>query len=338
MFSFFVDGAQRRTTTVIVGLVLAAVGGCDSGATTTSAGSAPGPNVDKEATDREQPSVAAKPTPQLRVDLSIRHQNRYPTRLAIGPDGKIYVTDPLSGSVFIYDANLKLKAELAGLDKPLGVAVDTDGRIIVGNDGRNNIEIFTPSGELVAVVDEGNIGKPNDIALDRDGNIYAAASKDNTVKVYSPEGKWLRNIGGQAAGAALSFPAAVAIAYRGNDGATAELFVADQGNAMVRVFALNGTLLRSFGGRPKAGSDSKGRFIRLQSLARDGKGRLHAVDCFSNQVQVLDPDSGAHIESYGHHGTKKGELNLPLDVAISGGQVLVANAENHRVEAIHAVQ
>jgi len=66
--------------------------------------------------------------------------------------GDFYITDPVVGSVFFYDNFMVLKAEIKGLNRPLGVAVDTLGRILVGNDGRDNIEVYDPAtGELLAV-------------------------------------------------------------------------------------------------------------------------------------------------------------------------------------------
>ena len=81
-----------------------------------------------------------------------------------------------------------------------------------------------------------------------------------------------------------------------------------------------------------------GLFVRLQSLAMDAMGRLHAVDCYMNNVQILNPDTGAYISSYGEFGKGPNQLNLPLDIIIdSSGNVIVANTENHRVEIIYTV-
>jgi hypothetical protein len=49
-------------------------------------------------------------------------------RLALGPDGKLYVSNAQVGSVFIYEAgSLNQSAELKGLGEVLGVAVDSSG-------------------------------------------------------------------------------------------------------------------------------------------------------------------------------------------------------------------
>ena len=73
-------------------------------------------------------------------------------RLALGPGGNLYVSDPKIGSVFIYDSGLSIVAELKGLDKTLGLAVDDQGNIYVGNNGRRNVEIYDASGLLTATI------------------------------------------------------------------------------------------------------------------------------------------------------------------------------------------
>lgn len=104
-------------------------------------------------------------------DLSTQNINSYPTRLALGPDDKLYVSDAKAGAVFIYDAELNLIGELKGLAQPLGVAVDTQGKIYVGNNGRDNVEVYSAAGAKIAVIGEGIIKMPNDLALDRDGKV-----------------------------------------------------------------------------------------------------------------------------------------------------------------------
>ena len=66
------------------------------------------------------------------ADLSVLHASQSPTRLARGPGGKIYTTDPKVGSVFIYDSNLNTIGELKNLNLPLGIAVGIDGTIYGG--------------------------------------------------------------------------------------------------------------------------------------------------------------------------------------------------------------
>jgi hypothetical protein len=82
----------------------------------------------------------------------------------------------------------------------------------------------------------------------------------------------------------------------------------------------------------------QGKFIKIQSLSIDSLSRVHACDSYMNRVQILNPDTGGYITSYGSAGSGPGELSLPLDIVITdSNDVVVANAENKRVEVIYTV-
>ncbi len=161
-------------------------------------------------------------------DLTVRSSNKNPIRVAIGPNKMVYVTDAKAGSVFIYDSNMNLRSELKGLDLPLGLAVAPDGRIYVGNNGRDNVEVFSPEGALLQVVGAGGIQQPADLALDRDGHLYVVDSRSRVVHVYSNAGQPIKEIGGPGEGSGkFKFPITLTISYQhDSDG---ELYVGDQG-------------------------------------------------------------------------------------------------------------
>jgi DNA-binding beta-propeller fold protein YncE len=261
--------------------------------------------------------------------LAIANANHYPTRLTWGVDAqRLYVSDADANSVFIYDNQIELLGELKNLGTPLGVAVDPLGNIYVGNNEFDNVEVYDADGLKTATLGSGIVLMPNDLALDADGNLYVADSLANLIWVFDPAtGQVLRSIGsGQ-----LLFPSALAIAG-------IELFVADQSNHQVKVFDLDGNLLRSLGSEATQGMIGyrwQGRFVRLQSLAVDAAGRLHALDSQMSVIQILDALDGAYLDSYGTRGTAEGELNLPLDIALNDyGELAVANTRNHRIELL----
>ena len=277
--------------------------------------------------------------------LAVKNSNDHPTRLALGPDGNLYVSDPKVGSIFIYDPQLQVTGELKDLNSPVGVAVDSSYNIYVGSSGSlGKVEKYDHQGKLVATIGEGKIRMPTDLTLDRYGNLYVADRESNLVWVYDQNGILLRTIrrGG------LKSPMAVEVAYSADGSGQQEVYVADQGNYLVKVFDLQGNLLRSFGGFPTKGGMMgttwywEGKFISLQSLAvvMDGQGNplLHALDVYMNKVQILNAVTGDYIADYGQHGPNPGQLKLPLDIIINfSGDVIVANADNKRVEIIYSI-
>lgn len=281
------------------------------------------------------------PPPPCASDLRVTRENQDPLRIARTPDGqRLAVSDVASQSVFVYDVTaggLVLAGQLKGMSEPLGVALDSQGNLYVGNDGRNRVEVYSPAGCKLRVIGEGKVHMPNDLLFDQQGNLYVVDSEQNRVWVYSPDGSMLRSIGGDR----CRFPSSAAIFYRtGGDGQPlGELYIADQGNGLVQVYDLQGNFLRSFGGKITEGSlgwKLKGKFGKLQSLALDQFGRLHALDSYMSQIQIFDPVSGAYVSTYGSYGTNPGQMRLPLDMVIldAAGQVVVASNGNKRMDTI----
>lgn len=278
------------------------------------------------------------------ADLTIKNENTYPTRIARGSDGNFYVTDAMAGSVFIYNADLQLVGELKGLEKPLGIAVDPNGNIYVGNNGRDNVEVYRADGVYKTTIDDMNIIMPTDIILDLKGNIYVVDSKADSIKVYNAEGQWLREIGGPGdSDGNLKFPVAAAIAHTAYDQDDSGLiYVADQGHAKIQVYDLSGNFITSFGEKVAAfSSDWEGKFSKIQSLAFDSQNQLLILDCYLNKMQILDPDPDLlpdvdrFIDAYGEKGTDPGQLNVPMDFLITDSdKIIVTNAGNNRVENI----
>jgi len=262
--------------------------------------------------------------------LAIRNANKHPTRLTWSADAQqLFVTDSKVGSVFIYDSVATLTGELKGLSKPLGVAVSLQGDIYVGDNHSDTVKVFGSDGWQIATIGAATLKMPNDLAFDQNGQLYVVDSKRNLVEVFDPAtGASLRTFGSGL----LRFPSALVISGQ-------EVFVADQSNYLVRVFDLQGNLLRSFGGKVTQGFNYKwkGKFARLQSLAIDSTGRLHALDSHMGLIQILSADDGTYINFYGANGSAPGELDLPLDIDINQyGETAVANSRNERVELLTA--
>ena len=296
------------------------------------------------------------PPPPPPIDpLQIVNNSRYPTRVAAGPGAKIYVTDARVGSVFIYETetsggllSLRLTGELKGLDKPLGVAVDSAGNIYVGNDGFDNVEKYDSKGNKVLTIAGPKM--PNDLAFDRTGNLYVADSKQKTVEVFTAVGAHVRTIGlPTATYGGVGFATAVQVGYRPdpvNVGSEiAELFVASQSNYQVHVFDLQGNFKRALGSQISGsywGSTVywKGQFQLIQDLAFDPQHRLHVLDCALNNVQIIDPVTGTFINSYGpeSYDAAGAFLKVPLGFTLTSlGQAVIANTHRRRLEPIDTV-
>jgi DNA-binding beta-propeller fold protein YncE len=280
------------------------------------------------------------PPPQ---DLFVENAPKFLTRIAdaLSSRGRIYISDPGVGSVYIYDEVMTIKGEIKGLNKPLGVAVDSLGHLLVGNDGRDNIEAYDPTtGELLAVFGEGLVKMPTAITIDGAGNIYVTDSRSDNVRVFDSAYNPIRVIGRSGKGDdTLTFPMDAEIIG-------AEIFVADQGNYRVQVFDLDGNWVESITFEGTDGENCNWftgvcaipgapPFTKVQALSRDSLGRLHVLDNFAAAVTIFDSADRTYVTSYGEYGLSAGKLRVPMDVVVSSSNMAIVTAgDGSRVEML----
>ena len=103
-----------------------------------------------------------------------------PTNLAVGPNGDLYVSDGYGNArVHRFTAEGQLVQSWGEpgtgpgqFNLPHGIAVDTDGRVLVADRENDRVQLFTPDGEYL---DQwADLQRPTNLALDRDGLIYVS--------------------------------------------------------------------------------------------------------------------------------------------------------------------
>jgi DNA-binding beta-propeller fold protein YncE len=103
----------------------------------------------------------------------------FPTAVAVGPDGRVYVSDTMNYRVEVFGANLDFVSTFGSLGvrpgqfrRPKGIAVDADSVVYVVDSDFNNFQMFTAEGETLMWVGElgerpGQMQLPAGIAVDR---------------------------------------------------------------------------------------------------------------------------------------------------------------------------
>lgn len=271
--------------------------------------------------------------------LALVHTLSSPTRLSWGSDGNLYVSDSLTGSVFIYDSVLKARSELKGLARPLGVTADGSGNIYVGNQGRKNVEVYDAGGTLLRTIGAGQILTPNDIAVDRDNNVYILDSSGKTVLVYDQEGNYQATL----TSSHFKFPTSIAISYRDDGSGTeiSELYVADQPSCAIHIFALDGNFKRTVGACGTMYTVNwDGKFSGLVAMDIDQYGNIHGLDNNLNVIQVFEPQNGTFLRSYNAYPPENEyRVNLQTDFSINPAdqRVVISNFETRTIETIATV-
>lgn len=128
--------------------------------------------------------------------------------------GRLLVADTGNDRIAIYDVNgpqAKLIGELRGLSGPEGVAVASDGRVIVSNTRGATLSVFR-NGKLERTVGgrgsrDGEFASPHDVEVAADGSVYVVDSGNDRIQVFDAE---LRHRATFGAALALSGPKYIA--------------------------------------------------------------------------------------------------------------------------------
>ena len=126
-----------------------------------------------------------------------------PNDVLVAPNGEIYVAEGHSSSpgsvarVLKFSKDGKLIASWGKfgsgpdeLDQPHALAMDSRGRLFVGDRGNNRIKIFDQSGKLLDTWYQ--FSRPSGIFIDRQDRIYVADSESGSV--FKPRTDWKRGI------------------------------------------------------------------------------------------------------------------------------------------------
>lgn len=213
---------------------------------------------------------------------------RLPVSVAIGQDGKVYVSDRVMRAVHIYKPDGAyvspfLPQGSAGLlAEPLALTLDDKGELYVTEVslGAHRVMEFTPAGQLKRAFGregrgEGEFSFPNAIVIDRQGRFYISDSNNNRVLYFDKDGTYLGRLPGL-----MGMPRGLALDDLGR------LYVVDSIGAAVWVFDTKekpAKLLFTFG---VPGAED-GQFRYPNGIAVDGRtGRVYVTDFANNRVSV----------------------------------------------------
>jgi len=255
---------------------------------------------------------------------------RAPVSVAADGGGSLFIADAVRSTVTERRFDGSVAREIRSPERPLSVGTDAtrgDGPVYVGDASGQVLAYardFSPPRPLGS--GPGEFQMPADIAVDPlSGQIWIADSRAKTVAVFSPQGARLRTLAGASASERFGSPTGIAMRV---SAAVQEVVVADQPNARLLVFGLDGSYRRCIG---RQGS-TPGRFAFPKGLAVDRLNRIYVADAFQGDLQVLD-GNGGFVAALAGFGERPGELQVPADLALdSTGRLYVATTNNQRLD------
>lgn len=210
------------------------------------------------------------------------------------------------------------------LRKPHGVAVDSQGRVLVTDTelqalirfDRDNrrMDVFGTTGAY-------RLGIPLGVEVAADGRIFVASSANGEIVAFDDEGK-VAGVYGR--GGRLKNPTDIALFPGGQ-----KLYVADSKAHEIVVFDLTtGKRSFAFGRR----GEGEGEFNFPTALVFDPEGNLLVVDQLNSRVQLFSED-GEYLDSFGDLGVGFGNFVRPKDVAVTeDGLIMVTDAAFNNIQ------
>ncbi len=143
---------------------------------------------------------------------------------------RIYVADLQKHGVRVFDKATRAPLfeiprgqdatnKLAELQTPTNLALDSQGRLYVGDTGGFHVQVFDAEGKYLRTVGEfgdgpGQFSRVKGVAVDRENRLYAVDTMSQVIQVFNDEGRLLTFFGDPTAGKAIqNLPAKVMVDY-----------------------------------------------------------------------------------------------------------------------------
>ncbi len=274
----------------------------------------PEPTPDPSSTPGPDPSPTPEPDPSPTPE---------PT-----PDP---TTEPLPEPVLEYTLAAALGGDqerINAFDKPYGVAITTDGTILVADKGSERIQEFSAAGfSLGGYGGDGEVpdpvDMPEDIEIDAEGRIWVLDRGNSRIVRLDENGAVVKAIGQVGKpNLRLRDPSGFTIGPDGN------FYVADTANKRVKVYKPDGNFLMVVG-EPGNGD---GQFQQPSDVAVHDSGNIFVADQETSRIHMFGPD-GAFIFAWDVAGSGEEEIMFPTALEIDEvGRLYIADLGNSRVQ------
>ena len=259
---------------------------------------------------------------------------RSPRDLALGSEGRLFVSEAWSSSVSRLgpEGELELSFGSGLLHRPQGLDRVGD-RVYVADRGRHRIEVFNQSGEHLFGfgghgTEPGQFIEPHDVAVDSEGRIFVSDRGNSRLQVFSAEGEFLRSWGDWGPFPGL-FSEPTGVVVQGE-----RIYVADSGNHRVQVFDPKGELLDRFGLHAIRPREGVGFLHYPEALALSPDGELAALaEPVVDRVQLFCRTGGTPEDDVRRQaqGLARPSAHYGMDIEIAGPYLALSEPESHSV-------
>ncbi len=215
---------------------------------------------------------------------------------------------PTPGLTYVYESKFGSQGSGNGQFKdPHDVSFDKQNNAFIPDRGRNDIQVFTHSGQFVRKFGgpgsgNGQFNVPYSTTHDSSDNFYVADRGNNRIQKLSHDGAFILKIT-SAGGKTLKAPEDIAFDYTNGD-----YYVCDTGNNRILKFDKNDKFILQWGSK----GSGNGQFDHPHSIDV-GTDRNVYISC-GNQpyVQKFTP-TGGFLKKWGSEGNGPGQTRMFLE-------------------------
>lgn len=317
----------RPIRRLVSGLALIALSAaCETPANSESS-SSPSPTAEN---DRAEPRGDDRPSRRMSFEYvdSVGGEEtgalRGPIGVAVDDAGGLHVSEGGNDRLQSFDAEGESVAVWAeGIGRPMHIAFDGDGRLLVPAYREDRILVFDESNERVDSFGGDWVDGPAGIAAGPDGGYVVADFYNHAVHIVGADGAVDKTVGEKGTGPGeFTYPTDVEVTPEG------EIWVADAYAHRIQILAPDGTPRRTVG---RKGTEKPGRFHVATGIDRGPDGHLYVADFKNDRIQILEP-SGEVLAVLDGSGQGNSSMRRPTDVTATAVRLYVVDHGNHQVD------
>ena len=259
-------------------------------------------------------STLAGSTQGFANGTGIAAQFSNPSGIAVDASGNVYVSDTnnhkirkisttgvvstLAGSTPGFTNGTGVAARFGS---PIGIAIDIEGNVYVGDTGNHKIRKITPNGVVSTLAGSapgfvngmGTTAKfyqPTEVSVDSMGNVYVADTANHKIRKITPSGV-VSTLAGSVSGFAngtgstvrFSRPNGVTVDVEGN------VYVADTNNHKIRKITIDGIVSTFAGSTPgfANGTENTAKFNQFTGVSIDASGVVYVADTNNHLIRKI---------------------------------------------------
>jgi streptogramin lyase len=215
--------------------------------------------------------------------------------------------------------------------RPIGIAVDSSGNVLVADYLNSRIQKFTPQGVFITKwgsqgSGDGQFNWSGGVAGDSLGNVYVCDTNGDRIQKFTSDGKFVTKWGSTGSGPGqFHGPEGIAVDNSGN------VYVVDLNNNRIQKFTSDGIFLSTWGSE----GTNDNQFVTPNGIDVDPVGNVYVVEWNGGHGNVVKKftSSGVFVKKWGSQGTGDGQFNGFGGIAVdSTGNVYITDFGNARVQ------